>query len=270
MVRMLIAGTRGMLPPCASSLAVLYLPHVPLLSYVLDATHDEWAKVHMNGVSKGRGPAQVPLPEDVPVEMPALPLTLAVTTPEQFKAFGDPVRVKILGIIQQRPATAKQIADILGIAPGTAGHHLQVLEAAGLAQVVARRIVRGIVAKYYTRTARIFTFDFGDDLSLAATPVGDILAHAHDEHVESVAAYGKDAVLTCGYPRVRLSADKAKAYQERLDALIEEFLAEEPDPEGQVYGLVEALFLAPPYLQPKVQAGAAEQEGRDDERSGTA
>ena len=164
----------------------------------------------------------------------------------------------------------KQIADILGIAPGTAGHHMRVLEAAGLAHVVARRIVRGIVAKYYTRTARIFTFEFGDDLSLSATPAVDCLAQAHDEQVESVAAYGKDAVLSSGYPRVRLSAERAKAYQVRLMALIDDFLAEAPDPEGKVYGLAGAIFLAPPYLQPRAQSGAREREERDDGHAVTA
>ncbi len=217
-----------------------------------------------------RGAPQVPLPEDVPVEMPELPRTLTITTPEQFKAFGDPARVKILGIIQQRPATAKQIADILGIAPGTAGHHLRVLESCGLAQVVARRIVRGIVAKYYTRTARIFNFEFGDEPSMAFSRNSDIVAQAHQEMLESVEAYGKDGLACSGYPRVRLSPEKVLAYQERLSALIDDFVAESPDPAGQVYGLVGAMFLAPPYLQPTGQMAGGEREGHDDERADTA
>src|SRR5689334_8143265 len=100
------------------------------------------------------------LPEDVPVPMPELPLKLVINTVQQFKAVNDPIRMRILGIIQNRPATAKQIADQLEATPGTIGHHLHVLEAAGLAQVVARRIIRGIIANYYTRTARIFDFEF--------------------------------------------------------------------------------------------------------------
>jgi len=215
--------------------------------------------------------AREALPDDVPVEMPRLPLTLDVTTPEQFKAFGDPLRIKILGIIQQRPATAKQIADILGIAPGTAGHHLQVLEAAGLAQVVARRIVRGIIAKYYTRTARIFNFDFGDEPITKVPATHDILSQAHEEYVEAVEAYGKDGILTSGYPRVQLSEAKAKAYEERLNALLDEFMAEEPDPNGKVYGMAGALFLAPPYVQPRIVGdAAARRKERDDARDDTA
>src|SRR5579864_6159322 len=99
------------------------------------------------------------LPEDVPVVMPELPTRLYITTAQQLKAFSDPTRSRILGIIQNQPATAKQIANRLGASPGAIGHHLHVLEAAGLAKVVARRLVRGIVASYYTRTARIFKYD---------------------------------------------------------------------------------------------------------------
>ena len=91
------------------------------------------------------------LPEDVPVTMPELPPQLVINTLQQFKAISDPIRSRILGIIQNQPATARQIADRLGASPGAIGHHLHVLEAAGLAQVVARRIMRGIIANYYTR-----------------------------------------------------------------------------------------------------------------------
>src|SRR6266487_5865713 len=105
------------------------------------------------------------LPEGVPVTMPELPLKLVITTVQQFKALGDHTRERILAIIQHQPATAKQLAERLGLPPGTIGHHLQALEAAGLAQVVARRLVRGTVAKYYTRTARIFVYDMARDVT---------------------------------------------------------------------------------------------------------
>ena len=42
------------------------------------------------------------LPEDVPVTMPELPLSLDVDTPQQMKALADPVRHRILGIIQSQ------------------------------------------------------------------------------------------------------------------------------------------------------------------------
>lgn len=181
--------------------------------------------------------------------MPELPGQLVVDTDQQFKAIADPLRSKILGIIQTRPATAKQIADRLGEAPGTIGHHLQVLEKAGLAQIVAHRVVHGIVAKYYTRTARIFMFRFPREITGENPLAPDILQQAHDELMEATAAYGDDAPWKSGFPHVRISEARALAYQERLEALLDDLLNEPVDPHGRVYGLVVGIFLAPPYLQ---------------------
>jgi hypothetical protein len=48
---------------------------------------------------------------------------------------------------------------------------------------------------------------------------------------------------------VRLSEEKAKAYAERLDAILDDLLKERPDAEGIVYGLSLTLFKSPSYLQ---------------------
>jgi DNA-binding transcriptional ArsR family regulator len=190
------------------------------------------------------------LPESVPVEMPDLPNYLIVNTHQQFRAFGEPIRERILRIIQNSPATAKQIADNLKVPPGTVGHHLQVLEEAGLAKIVARRLVRGIVAKYYTRTARIFTFAFPSEVRGEQSSSVNILFLAHEELKESIETMGEEASSMCSaFPHVRLSPERAKVYQERLSALLDDLLAETPDPNGQVYGLVFSLFLAPAYAQ---------------------
>src|SRR5712691_13510719 len=118
---------------------------------------------------------------DVPVTMPELPVRLVINTVQQFKAINDPIRSRILGIIQNQPATAKQIADRLGATPGAIGHHLHVLEEAGLAQIVARRLVRGIVANYYTRTARIFKYNLPEEVTGNVDASLEIMAKAHDE-----------------------------------------------------------------------------------------
>lgn len=190
------------------------------------------------------------LSEEVPVEMPNLPDYLVVNTHQQFRAFGDSIRERILRIVQNQPATAKQIADNLNIPPGTIGHHLQVLEEAGLAQIVARRLIRGIVAKYYTRTARIFRFAFPSEVQGEQVYSSDILSLAHEELMESVKTMGEEtASVHCSFPHVRLSAERVKVYQERLATLLDDLLAEAPDPQGQVYGLVFSMFLAPDYAQ---------------------
>lgn len=191
--------------------------------------------------------------EDGPVTMPELPMTLTIATEEQFKAIGDRTRTRILGIIQYQPATAKQIADKLKMSPGTINHHLQVLEAAGLAQIVARRLVRGIVAKYYTRTARIFKYAFPPDVAGPSSGALDIMNTAIAEYTESLATQDqdKDDDDFCGtsFPRARLSRERARYYSERLKGLIDEFLNEPAEADGEIYGLLTAMFKAPSYLQ---------------------
>src|SRR5262249_22583282 len=148
--------------------------------------------------------AEAVLPADVPVRMPNLPYRRAITTLEQFKAISDPTRSRILGIIQNQPATAKQLAQALNMPPGTVGHHLQALEAAGLAQVVARRLIRGIVAKYYTRTARIFQYDLPPEVAGRFGATMDIIMHARDELADARADYGEGMFGRDGFPHARL------------------------------------------------------------------
>src|ERR1700694_4433705 len=149
------------------------------------------------------------LPDDVAVTMPDLPAQVPITTFEQFKAISEPVRSRILGIIQNQPATAKQISDRLGATPGAIGHHLHVLEEAGLAQIVARRLMRGIVANYYTRTARIFKYDLPEDVKgINETATLEIMSKAHDEMGEAQFTRDEDPYRTDGFPHIRLSPER--------------------------------------------------------------
>lgn len=189
------------------------------------------------------------LPDDVPVTMPELPIRFTISTIQQLKAISDPMRTKILGIIQNQPATAKQIADRLGASPGAIGHHLHVLEEAGLAKVVARRITRGIVANYYTRTARIFDYELSPELIGHESLGLDVMTTARNELAEAVVSIQDDPYRSDGFPHIRLSPERARMYSERLQALIDEILHETPDPDGDVYGIFVAMFKSPAYMQ---------------------
>ncbi len=194
------------------------------------------------------------LRDDVPVLMPELPVSLVVNTPQQFKAISEPVRLKILNIIRHQPATAKQLAGRLEATPGAIGHHLQVLEAAGLARVTARRVTRGIIAKYYTRTARIFSFDWPPEITASFSVELDIISQARDEMAESLAGYGSTACMEAGLPHARLRPERVAFYSQRLNRLIEDFLQEGDDPNGEVFGLALALYKAPPWQAPIKEA----------------
>ena len=209
------------------------------------------------------------LPESAPIIMPELPPKRVLTTMQEFKAVSDDTRSRILGLIQQQPATARQIADRLGATPGAIGHHLHLLEAAGLAQVVARRFVRGTVANYYTRTARIFVFDFpreikGDD------PTNSIslhkVDHLHDEMIDAHTNGKEDPYWRTAFLHLRLTPERANIYSQRLSSLVEDMIHEAPEPSGQVYTIFTAMFTSPDYLQveqPATGTETPENEGDD-------
>lgn len=193
---------------------------------------------------------EVPLlPESVPVVMPDLPPTLSITTIVQFKAMSESVRARILGIVQHQPATAKQIADRLDASPGAIGYHLRVLEEAGLVRLIARRSVRGIVAKYYARAARSFVFNLPEDVVGSGSVVLGLLSQAREELAVSPSLSLPDSPAEVSFPHIRLSPERAQLLQQRMRQLIADAIQEPPSPEGRVYGLCVAFFESPEYLQ---------------------
>jgi DNA-binding transcriptional ArsR family regulator len=90
----------------------------------------------------------------------------AVTTPEQFKALGHPMRHRLLFALGQGQATISQLATALGSNKGNIAHHLKVLADAGLVRPAGTRQVRGGTEQYYRRAARGLKFD--DDAATEA------------------------------------------------------------------------------------------------------
>lgn len=189
------------------------------------------------------------LPDDIPVTMPEIPIRLTISTEQQFKAISDMMRSRILGVIQYQPLTAKQIAQRLQATPGAIGHHLRVLEEAGLVKVVARRLVRGIVACYYTRAARIYDYEFPQDVTGSHSVDLDFISHARAEMMDSLVSYGDYEPRANSFPHARLSAEKAQEYLQRFNALLDELIEEKPDPDGEIYGVFFSIFKSPPYIQ---------------------
>ncbi len=52
-----------------------------------------------------------------------------------FKALADPARLRILGLLAERPRAGHELADRLGITPPTISHHMRRLAAVGLIDV---------------------------------------------------------------------------------------------------------------------------------------
>jgi DNA-binding transcriptional ArsR family regulator len=204
-------------------------------------------------MDKSMEDAEIPiLPATVPVEMPELPPRKDLTTVQQFRAMQEPTRVRILGMLLYQPLTAKQIAGRLAIPHGTAGYHLQVLEEAGLVQVIAKRAVRSMIAKYYARTAYMFHYNMPSEISGTNSFELQILTQARDEMADFLATSGSrdDSTPFSAILHLQVSSEQAARFEDQLNQLIAEFAATTRDPRGDVYGISVALYLAPPYLQP--------------------
>lgn len=164
--------------------------------------------------------------------------TMVVSEPAQLRALGDEVRTKIVALLRDRAASTTELAAKLGIPKGTAGHHLKVLERAGLVRVVRTRQVRAMTERYYGRVARLYVIrcdDEGGDDELVPFLAATSLRAAADE----VAASG--IVSTQGLIHTRLTPADARRFVRRLDKLVEDFRTSER-PDGVPMGLTMALY----------------------------
>jgi len=78
---------------------------------------------------------------------------------EQVKVLADPLRLRILEALCQKPMTTKQVAQLLEEKPTKLYHHVEALERVGLIRLVKTHRNRGTVEKYYRAVAEDFTVD---------------------------------------------------------------------------------------------------------------
>jgi DNA-binding transcriptional ArsR family regulator len=168
---------------------------------------------------------------------------LTLTTPEQFAAMAGSVRPKILALLSQRALSTKQVAELLGAPKGTAGHHLKVLEAAGLIRIVRTRQVRAVTEKYYGRVARVHRISTDEVQELGQRPdtqaLGRTLLRQASTEMAAPPANDPSTVIVV---RARLSPEQVRRFAHRLEALSQEFTAEDA-PGERVYGFVGSVYL---------------------------
>ena len=150
---------------------------------------------------------------------------LVVEDPKQLRALGDAFRARIVMMLRERAASTSELAAVLESPKGTVGHHMKVLETAGLIRVVRTRKVRALTEKYYGRVARLFVLkgDEGmpDELRggvLAAT----MLRQAADE---LVAAGDPDGNDTSALIHVRLTPEQRRRFERRMNRLVADLQA---------------------------------------------
>lgn len=162
---------------------------------------------------------------------------LEVDQLEQFKALFEETRLAIVDLLLERAATNKDLAKALDKPKGTIGHHLSVLEDAGLIRVVRTKMVRAIEAKYYGRVARTYFLADKADVGFGLAPDHFLQSAAAD--FAKVEDPSTGTLSTLRYARI--PDERADEWVERLIELAHEFTAEARGGET-TYGLLLAMY----------------------------
>ena len=165
------------------------------------------------------------------------PDTLVVCERGQLRALADDVRSEIVALLRERAFSTQELAQRLGMPKGTVGHHVKVLEQAGLIRVVRTRKVRALTEKFYGRTAFLFLFR-SEDPEDARGIGASMLRQAAGALERSPDSAG------WGHVKVRLSEKDRHRFERRLRRLMDDFLAADSE-DGEPCGLAGVLYRRP-------------------------
>lgn len=118
--------------------------------------------------------------------MATTPSLALLDRPDQVLAALAPLRRDVLALLD-RPRSATEVGDALGLSRQRVNHHLKALEAAGLVEVVEERQRRGFVERVFRATADRFVVD----PAVVGAGLDDAVAGADRraaEHLTAVAA----------------------------------------------------------------------------------
>ena len=145
---------------------------------------------------------------------------MVVSEREQLRALADDLRARIISLLRERAWSNQELSRELGVPKGTVGHHMKVLESAGLIHVVRTRQVRAVTEKYYGRVARLFLFEPEDPADARALGATTMRQAAHElEQAPEGASWG--------FVRARLTPEDARKFHRRLGRLLDDFRARE-------------------------------------------
>jgi DNA-binding transcriptional ArsR family regulator len=144
--------------------------------------------------------------------------TMLVADPQQLRAMADPFRTQLIQLLRNRARSTQEIAEQLKMPKGTVGHHLKVLESAGLIRVVRTRKVRAVTEKFYGRTARLFLYQTEDPADGRAISAVTLRQAASEVDLAQF-------VSGFGLVRARLTQKDIDRFERRAKRLLEDFRA---------------------------------------------
>jgi len=155
-------------------------------------------------------------------------------TDAEARALASSVRLRILRLCYDEQLTNKQIADRLGLDPGSTLHHIRTLVATGfLEPLAARPGPRGSRERPYRATGKSWWLD------------GDMTPGAADAMLEAFLAEVRDvdATQVSNWLRLamRLTRDDLEAMSKELLELLERY-RERESPEGEPWAAFVAMY----------------------------
>ena len=144
--------------------------------------------------------------------------TMLVSEPAQLRAMADPFRVRLVQLLRDRARSTQEISEELEVPKGTVGHHLKVLESAGLIRVVRTRKVRAVTEKFYGRTARLFLYQTEDPADGRAISAVTLRQAASEVDLAQL-------VAGFGLVRARLTERDIDRFGRRARKLMDDFRA---------------------------------------------
>jgi AcrR family transcriptional regulator len=181
---------------------------------------------------------------------------------ETLRVLADPLRSQIYEIFLNRPASVRQVAEQLGLAPSRLYYHVNMLEKFNLLRVVETRMVANIQEKFYRAVAYelevahgLLDFKTEEGKITAAEMIRNTLDTTREDLLRSLEA--RSYVLERGAqekPRsvivtrhtATIPDELAQEFHERLEALLSEFGTSDQGPGGdpprQTYALAIAYY----------------------------
>jgi DNA-binding transcriptional ArsR family regulator len=163
-------------------------------------------------------------------------VTRRPATAAEAKALAHPLRMRILRLCLDQALTNKQLAERLGRDPGTVLHHVRTLVANGfLVPEEVRQGEKGALEKPYRATRKSWSLSLDEEEAAGDLNPSRAMLEAFLAEVDEA---GPAAAR--GFTRLGLTLDEASLAEldGRIRAVLEEFAARPPDPDGELYGLL--------------------------------
>ncbi|MFA9447001.1 ArsR/SmtB family transcription factor [Egicoccus sp. AB-alg6-2] len=180
-------------------------------------------------------------------------------TPDEVRALASPLRLRILRLCNRQARTNRELADALEKDPGTVLHHVKRLVATGfLVPEQVRKGASGALEKPYRSTGLSWQLDFPTEQG--TTPWYDAGLEAFRDELY---AAGPQALRGGARFDLYLNQASAQEFNDRLMALVEEFIARE-DPDGDWHGGFYGLHVMPGDAGPRTPGASdgADRTGR--------